>query len=256
MHWTDELFDGPYDREYEGKTAEDIERATGEAEFIVNELDLKGTDRVLDLACGHGRHAITVAEYVDEVIGVDQTKRYLEYAEKYVTDKGISNVRYFQGDMRELSFDAEFDAAYNYFTAWGYWDDDTNQDILNRVCRALKPEGRFLMESIHRDSIVRRFEQRGWYQLDDSNYVLEDREFDCITGHSRSNRIYINTSANDPDIPPVREIEICVRVPSASEFIRMFTDAGFTDIRILEAPTGEQLTIESRRIAVIGHAKA
>lgn len=30
MHWTDELFDGPYDREYEGKTAGDIERATRE----------------------------------------------------------------------------------------------------------------------------------------------------------------------------------------------------------------------------------
>lgn len=64
--------------------------------------------------------------------------------------------------MRELSFDAEFDAVYNYFTSWGYYDDETNFDILKRVHHALKPGGRFLLEFIARDALMRRFKDRDW----------------------------------------------------------------------------------------------
>lgn len=253
MHWTDELFDGPYDREYEELTAEDLERASREAEFIMYELGLKDSDRVLDFACGHGRHAVVIAQHITEVVGLDRTKKYIDYAKKYADEHGIANIKYIVGDMRELDFESEFDAAYNYFTAWGYWDDDTNQDVLNRISRALKPGGQFLLEFIHRDSLIRRFQEKGWYQIDDDNYMLEDRHFDSETGHSRSKRIYINTSGKNKDVPPVRKIDVSVRIPTGSEFKRMFGDAGFSETRLVEAPTGDELTIDSRRIAVIGH---
>jgi len=89
------------------------------AKFIMREFDLKQADRRLDLACGHGCHAQVVAGHVAEVVGYDRTKRFIEYGQKWAADRGVTNVRFIIGDMRELAFDAEFDAAYNYFGSWG-----------------------------------------------------------------------------------------------------------------------------------------
>lgn len=79
----------------------------------------------------------------------------------------MTNARFIIGDMRELAFDAEFDAVYNYSTSWGYYDDETNFDILKRVYRTLRSGGRFLLEFIARDVLMRRFKDRDWSELDD-----------------------------------------------------------------------------------------
>lgn len=244
MSWVEDLFDGPYDSEYAGILA-DTEGAAREAEFIVWELGLKEIDRVLDLACGHGRHALVVAEHVAEVVGYDRTRQFIEYAQKWAAEKGVPNARFTVGDMRELAFDAEFDAAYNYFTSWGYYDDETNFDVLKRVHRALKPGGRFLLEFIHRDSLVRRFKDRDWYELDDGTVVLVEHSFDPETGRQHSRRTYRKGSET-------RTIEIDLRIPAPEEFLRLFHEAGFTETRLVQAPDGGKVTLDSRRIAVIG----
>jgi len=121
----------------------------------------------LDLACGHGYHAQVVAGHVAGVVGYDWTKHFIEYGQKWAADRGVTNARFIIGDMRELAFDAEFDAVYNYFTSRGYYDDETNFDILKRVCCSLKSGGRFLLEFIARDVLMRRFKDRDWSELDD-----------------------------------------------------------------------------------------
>lgn len=88
MSWVEDLFDGPYDSEYAGVLA-DTEGAAREAEFIVRELDLKQNDRVLDLACGYGRHALGVAGHIAEVVGYNRTKCFIEYGQKWADDRGF-----------------------------------------------------------------------------------------------------------------------------------------------------------------------
>ncbi len=244
MSWVEELFDGPYDSEYAGILA-NTEGTAREAEFIIRELDLRQTDRVLDLACGHGRHALVVAGHVAEVVGYDRTKRFIEYGQKWATDRGVTNVRFIIGDMRELAFDAEFDAAYNYFTSWGYYDDETNFDILKRVCHALKPGGRFLLEFIARDALMRRFKDRDRSELDDGTAVLTEHSFDFETGRQRSRRTYRKGSET-------KTVEINLRIPAPEELLRLFRESGFTQTRLVQAPDGGKVTLDTRRIAVIG----
>jgi hypothetical protein len=147
--------------------------------------------------------------------------------------------------MRKLDYDSEFDAAYNYFTAWGYYDDETDFDILERVCCSLKKGGRFMIEFMGRDWLIRNFQPRSWYDLSDETILLEDRSFDFLTGRSHSKRTYITPSET-------KVIEIDVRIPTTDEFVRIFRDAGFEGIRLLEAPDGGEVTFDSRRIAVVG----
>jgi ubiquinone/menaquinone biosynthesis C-methylase UbiE len=244
MSWVEELFDGPYDSEYAGVLA-NTERAAREAEFIIRELDLKETDRVLDLACGHGRHALLAAGHVAEVVAYDRTKRFIEYGQRWATDRGVTNVQFIIGDMRELSFDAEFDAVYNYFTSWGYYDDETNFDILKRIRHALKPGGQFLLEFIARDVLMRGFKDRDWYELDDGTVVLIEHSFNFETGRQHSQRTYRKGSET-------KMVEIDLRIPAPEELLCLFREAGFTRTRLVQAPDGSKVTLNTRRIAVIG----
>ena len=54
--------------------------------------------------------------------------------------------------MRELGFEGEFDAVINVFTAFGYFEDpEDDLRTLRGVRVALKPGGRFLLETLHRE---------------------------------------------------------------------------------------------------------
>jgi len=243
-HWTEQLFDGPYDREY-ASTVEDAELAQVQADFIVKELALTDSDRVLDLACGHGRHALLVAGHAAEVVGFDRTKHFIEYARNQAAERDVGNAAFVVGDMRELDYDSEFDAAYNYFTAWGYYDDDTNFDVLRRVLHALKPGGRFMLEFINRDSVVQRFQRRSWSRLKDGSLVIVEHWFDYEEGRMHSVRCYLGAGGSET-------VDICHVLPTADELLRMFRRARFAQVRVVAAPTGEKLTLDSRRAAVIG----
>jgi len=247
MHWVERFFDDPlFARDFE-MMKEETERTAREAEFIIRELALTTSDHVLDLACGMGRHALVIAPRVHSITGTDRTASFIEDAKVEAKKAGIENVQFLVNDMRDLAHEAEFDAAYNYFTAWGYYDDETNFDVLKRIHRALKPGGRFLLEFIHRDAEMRNFRSRNWRLNPPSTVVLQEERFDFTTGRLHANHIFIE-SGN------IREIEIDHYLPSSDEFVRLFKQAGFKTARLVSAPDGGELTLNTRRLAVIGTA--
>jgi ubiquinone/menaquinone biosynthesis C-methylase UbiE len=245
MDWVEKLFDGQFGENLRQMEA-DSERTEREAEFIARELELKSEHRVLDLACGYGRHALLLAGRVAQITGVDRTTGYIERARELATERGIGNASFQVADMRELSYEAEFDAAYNYFTSWGYYDWDTNFNVLRRTARALKPGGRFLLETINRDTLMRRYQQRSWTQLDDGTYELMENSFDVATGLQSNTRTYLQPG-KEPET-----IEIRHYILSPDHLARLLKDAGFAETRVVAAPSGEEPTIDSFRIAVIG----
>lgn len=84
------------------------ERVKKEIDFLVQELELDKSMRILDLACGHGRHANRLAELGYNVIGVDISQGFLEIAKKDAKDKRLTT-EFIHKDMRELAFKEEFD---------------------------------------------------------------------------------------------------------------------------------------------------
>ena len=110
--------------------------------------------RVLDLACGHGRIANRLAARGARVSGLDATPLFLSLAQEDAGRRGVS-VDYREGDMRSLPWASEFDVVFSWFTAFGYFDDDTNKQILGEILRVLRPEGRFVVHLNHRDRLAR-----------------------------------------------------------------------------------------------------
>jgi SAM-dependent methyltransferase len=92
-----------------------------------------------------------------------------------------------QADMRRLPFaGASFDAVLNLFNAFGYLEDDAQDElVLGEVARVLHPGGRFLQELANREALV-----RGWHDSDvtrtgDGLVVLQERTLNLRSGRER-----------------------------------------------------------------------
>ena len=125
-------YDPEWYRSFFGKEYLDIyghllteENSEAEAEFVMRALDLKPGDRVLDLCCGTGRHAVPLARAGLKVTGLDLSEEYLTIARSAAYEADVE-VRLVQGDMREIPFRGEFDAVVNMFTAFGYFDSEAD----------------------------------------------------------------------------------------------------------------------------------
>src|SRR5437763_12174515 len=132
-----------------------------QVECIVKLLALPPASTILDLCCGHGRHAIPLAQRGYQVTGQDLSELFLQRA-RAAADGQHVGVCWVQDDMRSIHFENAFDAVINIFTAFGYLEsDDEDRKVLVQVHKALKPGGVFLLEIIHREGLIRRYQPFG-----------------------------------------------------------------------------------------------
>ncbi|MFN3699238.1 MAG: class I SAM-dependent methyltransferase, partial [Dictyoglomus sp.] len=108
-----------------------------EVDFIRRELDLKEPKKILDVACGYGRHANRLALYGHYVIGLDINEKFLTMAREEAERLKVK-VEYLFKDIRDMDYEEEFDAVISMFTSFGYYEDEDNFKILKNVSRALK----------------------------------------------------------------------------------------------------------------------
>ena len=115
-----------------------------EAEVVARLLRLGPRDRVLDLACGHGRHAWPLAGRVGTLVGVERSAAYLRRAVAHPT--ATPTPCFIRGDLRALPLrGAAFDALYSWYASLFMFDDAANEAALAEAARVLRPGGRLLV---------------------------------------------------------------------------------------------------------------
>ena len=155
--------------------AEDLTRR--EVDFLVAALSLRGSETILDLACGGGRHSLELARRGFTVVGLDAAAPVLAHARAAAAAEDLS-VSFVQGDMRALSFDARFDLVLVMNSSIGFFDDATNAAVIAGCARALAPGGRLLLQCINPyqlEAYLRDF-RNGWYRIG-AGYVLREAAF-------------------------------------------------------------------------------
>lgn len=125
-----------------------------EVAFLIKKLKLKKSDRVLDLACGNGRHAIELARHGYSILGVDLSRYLIEQAKQATIKAGLddSNVKFIQQNVEQLRLTEKFDRAYMLFADLGVLNVSR---VLAGARKALKSGGLFILDS---DSIFRLVE--------------------------------------------------------------------------------------------------
>lgn len=157
---------------------EDTKRQT---DFLIEKLGLKGGERILDLACGFGRHSIELARRGFDVTGADITPDYIKYASEQAEKEKLS-ARFICSDIRELNFENEFDAVLNMADgAVGYLEnDEENLKIFKVVSKALKHGGKHFMDIMNADYAETHFPCRLW-DAGEKCLTLSDFEWDSST---------------------------------------------------------------------------
>lgn len=243
--WLEAFFDGGlYELEYAPFFSDDQTEA--EAELIVDLLGLDFSAEVLDAACGHGRHALLIASHVKRLVGVDRSARFIDLASRggELLDLRPPRCEFSVVDLRRLCFDSEFDAAYSFFTSWGYYSDEVNQEILSRIHRALRPGGRFLIELAARDGVVRNFREHDEGQLPDGSTVVVENRLDLPSGRVHAKRRYIREGET-------REIEIVHHLIAPDELVRLLRRVGFAEVRLHDGVNGGPVSLDSRRLIAL-----
>ena len=189
MAWYENFFDDWYLKYWMAwitpeHTAEDIDAA-------VRFLDLAPGARVLDLCCGQGRHVLELARRGYHVTGVDLSDTLLAEARRQAQQEN-SPATFLQCDMRKIDFENQFDAVINFYTAFGYFEEDEdNQAVLNAVARALKPQGRFLLDYPCLEGRMPTWKSQRHLKFPDGTVLLHDLEHDVFNQTIKNTALYI-----------------------------------------------------------------
>lgn len=161
------------------------ERTEREIEGLLEMVPLPPGGDVLDLPCGWGRHSIALARAGFRVTGLDQSETLLARGRKRAQAAHVE-VDFVRGDMREIDWRERFDAVLSLYSSLGYFlSDEEDLRVLRGAAAALRAEGTFVLETMHRDHIVGDYASRDWWETDDGMTVWVEREFDAIDGVSR-----------------------------------------------------------------------
>ena len=155
------------------------------AALIVQALDLHPGDRVLDLGCGSGVHALRLAQNGIQVVGLDIAPSLVEYATRLARNTGVSGATFVVGDMRDpLSALAplghpHFQAVTILSTSFGFLGQAGDRATLDGAAQVLEPGGRLLLDLADAASLMLPHE-RWWSELD-GGYMLMEAWYDPST---------------------------------------------------------------------------
>ena len=119
----------------------DYSEARNFIDKIVEYLDLKKGSKILDLACGIGRHSIYLDEIGFKVVGTDKSPNNIKRA-KASQNQSLS---FLQMEMIDNT-NHKYDGIFNLFTSFGYVNHDYNLKTIKNIERQLKDNGTVIID--------------------------------------------------------------------------------------------------------------
>jgi SAM-dependent methyltransferase len=236
--WYDGFFDADYLRIFLPVLPD--ERTAAEVNGVVERLGLPPGARLLDLCCGHGRHAVPLAQLGYRVTGLDLSRPLLERAAGLAGGQG-QRVGLIEADMRRLPFaDASFDAVLNLFNAFGYLEDDAQDElVLAEVARVLAPGGRFLQELANREALIRGWRDSEVVRTDGDLVVLQERTLDLRASRDRTSYTLLHPDGRRTSL------EHAIRLYTLTELEAMLGRAGLELLEVSGDLDGGPLELDS-----------
>ena len=150
-----------------------FERDEKEAQkFILRLLDYlkpQAESRILDIACGRGRHSKFLALQGFDVTGIDLSFDNIEYAKQFEKE----NLHFYQHDMRLPMWSNYFDYAFNFFTSFGYFATRReHDDAVRTIAKSLKRGGTLLFDFLNVHYVEERLVHNEIKKVGDTKYEI------------------------------------------------------------------------------------
>ena len=150
---------------------------------ILKKINIEPNSKILDLACGTGRHSIYLSKKGFDVVGIDKSKKNILTAKKNENEKLI----FFQQEMTK-DINIQFNAIFNFFTSFGYVDHKYNYNTIENISKNLKKGGLFIIDFLNQ-KIVRKniveYEEKNIENINfnihryiENNYIFKEISFE------------------------------------------------------------------------------
>lgn len=251
-HWTEDAFvedPGAFrvslaERAESGP--EDVDRLVA---LLEKEHDLR-PESALDVACGIGRHSVPMAERGLDVRGLDLSPEYVEAARERAAAAGVEDrVRFDEFDVRNLpSLDHEADLVTNLWTSFGYYDDETNREVLAGMLSCVANDGALVMDLSNREGTLAAFDEDG---VEDAGEYLtvETREYDPLEARMSTDIVVFEERGDEYDT--VGEMHFDLRMYAPVELRRLLHEVGFSDVTLYANFDGDALERTSSHVVAV-----
>jgi 2-polyprenyl-3-methyl-5-hydroxy-6-metoxy-1,4-benzoquinol methylase len=181
---------------------------------LVHFLNPKTGTKVLDLACGKGRHSVTLNELGMNVLGVDLSQNSILKAKDFENE----TLKFDVHDMRQTIENHSFEIIFNLFTSFGYFDDySDNEKVIQSIHSMLHPNGRLIIDFMNSEKVIQH--------LVTNESKVEDGITFKITRNYDGNHIFKHIQFEDKN----EKFHFTERVQALkfNDFEKLLTDAGF-----------------------------
>ncbi|MEE9518176.1 MAG: class I SAM-dependent methyltransferase [Candidatus Adiutricales bacterium] len=217
-----------------------MEEADFEIEKLLNLIEFKG-DSVLDLCCGPGRHAISLAKRGFSVTAVDRTSFFLEKGRQRAKSEKL-DIEFVLQDMLSFKRPESFDLALNLWTSFGYFDrKEDDLTVLDNIYQSLKAGGVCLIDLFGKETLAEDFQPTTSDELADGTILVQRHKiFDNWT-RIRNEWILIKNGI-------AKSYTFHHTLYSGQELMDRLERVGFTDIRLFGDYEGTEYGPEARRL--------
>lgn len=224
-------------------TEEKYAEAGREAGFLL-ELCEDERPRVLDLACGPGRHSVPLAAFGCDVTALDASAFLLDEARRRAERAGVK-LELIHGDMREFEAEGVFDLAICMWTSFGYFD-DTNHDflVLANLFEAVRPGGTVVVDVVGKEYMVRHIQPVHLTEYPDGRLLVERPAL--IDEMTRFSNEWLLIDGDRVD-----RCEFEHNLYSGQEMRDRMEAVGFRDVRLFGDLEGADYELDSERLIAV-----
>jgi SAM-dependent methyltransferase len=153
--------------------------------------------RMLDIACGKGRHSRFLASKGYDVTGIDISPQSIQFANQFAAE----NLQFFVHDMRLPSWINFYDYAFNFFTSFGYFDTRReHDDAIRTIASSVKKSGTILFDYLNVHYVEDRLVHNEVKTIGDTTYEIHRWHNDAY--------FYKKITVTDPALDrPIEHVE-------------------------------------------------
>jgi histidinol-phosphate/aromatic aminotransferase/cobyric acid decarboxylase-like protein/SAM-dependent methyltransferase len=223
-------------------------RTAAEVGYLASVLGEPSGQRVLDLGCGIGRHAVPLARLGYEVTGVDVSAWALERARAAAVAAGVEVALHRLDALTTHEWPVSGVDAVVCVQAFGWGTDAAQLRLLRALRRLLAPGGTLLLDHSNVSAILRRYAPRSVASVGGRTFEFE-RRYDPLSGRSGGLLRVRRTDGSTIELPDD------VRLYQPPEVAVLLSAAGFEVVRAdADFQSGTAVTIDTRYVQFVARA--